>query len=156
MNRASAIAIALTLVMAMPAPGSAKPPSFGLWWKHFSAGIQRSVTRIDSTCQRAYGQDDAKVGSCFVRAERVSLRAQRSALKTQIAAISRGQKASCKRAIQQYWVASRKAATANLAYLDSHQRAGIRRLSRDLNAEPYVSLKKSTYNAKSHAVGVCG
>ena len=77
-------------------------------------------------------------------------------LEAQIAAISRGQKASCKRAIQQYWVASRKAATANLAYLDSHQRAGVRRLSRDLNAEPYASLKKSTYNAKSHAVDVCG
>jgi hypothetical protein len=156
MKRAPTIAIALTLVMAMPVSGLAKPPSFGLWWKHFSAGIQRSVTRIDSACQKAYGQDDAKVGACFVRAERVSLRAQRSALQTQIAAISRGQRASCKRAIHQYWVASRRAATANLVYLDSHPRAGVRRLSRDLNAEPYASLKKSTYDAKSHAVDACG
>ena len=151
-----AFAIALTLMMGMSASGLAKSPSFGLWWKHFSAGVQRSITRTDSACQRSYGHNDAKVGSCFVRAERVSLRAEQSALKKQIAAISRGQKASCKRAIQQYWVASRRAATANLAYLDSHQRAGVRRLSRDLNAEPYASLKKSTYDAKSHAVDVCG
>jgi hypothetical protein len=140
-----------------PALSLAKaPPSFALWWGRFSAGVQRDITRIGDGCEKRYGRDDAKVGACFVKAERVSLRGQRAALKKQIAMISRGQTAPCRKAIRVYWLASRKAANLNLAYLDSHPHVAVTRMSRDLNRKPYTTLKSLSFEAKTRAIRVCG
>jgi hypothetical protein len=62
----------------------------------------------------------------------------------------------CKQAIHQYRSATRRAAEANLAYLDSHPRAGLTQIGRELNGQPYATLKSRTFSAKSNAVRVCG
>jgi hypothetical protein len=148
--------VASAACLALPAPSLAQTPSFADWWGHFSARVQRDVTRIQTACEKRYGHHDAKVGACFVKAERVSLRVEHAALKKQIKVISRGQKATCKQAIQVYWQASSKAVRANLAYLDSHPHVAVTRLSRDLNRKPFTKLKSLTYAATSRAIRICG
>ena len=156
MKRAAIVGVAMAVVLTMPAMSVAKPASFALWWARFSAHVQRDVTRIGNVCQQRYAHDDAKLGACFVRAERISLRAERVAWERQIATISHHQGKRCKKAIHRYRSATRRAAKANLAYLDSHLRAGLTQIGRELNGQPYATLKSKTYNAKSNAVRACG
>lgn len=158
MRRSSALLIVglAVLLGGPPTVSLAEAPSFALWWGRFSAGVQRDVTRIGDACEKRYGRDDAKVGACFVKAERVSLRGQRAALKKGIATISRGQTAPCRKAIRAYWLASRKAAKVNLAYLDSHPQVAVTRMSRDLNRKPYTTLKSLSFEAKTRAIRICG
>lgn len=112
--------------------------------------------RINHVCQKRYGVDDAKVGACFVKHERVSLRLERAAWEKQVAKISRSQRAPCKRAIHRFRVASRKSAIASLRYLDSHRHARLTQVSRDLNAQPFESLRVMTFEAKARAIRICG
>jgi hypothetical protein len=156
MKRIALVTVALTAFLGGAPPAPAKAPSFALWWKGFSARVQRDITRIERACEGRFGRNDAKVGACFVKAERVSLRLEGEAMRKQIAIISRGQTASCKKAIHVYWLASRKAAKVNLIYLDSHPHVAVTRLSRDLNRKPYTTLKMHTFRAKSEAIRICG
>jgi hypothetical protein len=156
MRRIALATAALTLLLGTPASALAKPPSFAVWWSHFSARVQRDVVRIDHVCQKRYGIDDARVGACFVKQARVSLRMERAAWEKQVARISRSQRAPCKQAIQRFGAASRKSAVANLRYLDSHRHARLTQVSRDLNGQPFESLKALTFEAKSRAVRICG
>ena len=111
------------MLLALPAASAAKPPSFALWLAHFSARVQRDVTHIGSTCQKRFGHDDARVGRCFVRAERRTLRAEQAAWEKGIARTALHQRRSCRKAIAAYRRATRRAAKANLVYLDSHRRS---------------------------------
>jgi hypothetical protein len=147
---------AVVLLLGTSVSASAKPASFALWWSHFSARVQRDVVRINHVCQKRYGVNDAKVGRCFVKHERVSLRLERAAWEKQVDKISRAQRAPCKQAIQRFRVASRKSAIASLRYLDSHRHSRLTQVSRDLNAEPFASLKQLTFEAKARAVRICG
>ncbi|MDX6476103.1 MAG: hypothetical protein QOH95_1614 [Gaiellaceae bacterium] len=148
-------ATALALLFGAAASSQAKAPSFARWLSHFSAGVKRDITRISTACEKRYGHDDVKVGTCFVKAERVSLRAERARLRTQIPLISRRQKRACKRLIHRFWLASRTAANVNLAYLDSHRHASVTQLGRDLNGPRFTTLKHRTARAKARAVQVC-
>jgi hypothetical protein len=144
------------LLLGASASSAAKPPSFAVWWSHFSARVQRDIVHINAVCQKRYGTDDAKVGACFVRHERVSLRAESSTWEQQIGRIARNQRRSCRNAIHGYRLATRKAAAANLRYLDAHRHAALSQISRDLNGQPFASLKSLTFRAKTRAVRVCG
>jgi hypothetical protein len=53
-------------------------------------------------------------------------------------------------------VASRKSAIASLTYLDSHRHSRLTQVSRDLNGQPFESLKVLTFEAKARAVRICG
>jgi hypothetical protein len=157
MKRVGLAAVALTLLLGcLPAAAPAEPPSFALWWSHFSARVQRDVVRINHVCQKRYGVNDAKVGACFVKRERISLRTERVAWEKQIARVSRPQRPACKKAIRTYRSATRKAAIANLRYLDSHRHARLTEISRALNGQRFESLKSLTFSAKSRAVRICG
>jgi hypothetical protein len=156
-TRRNALAVAaVTLLLAVPAASAAKPPSFALWWAHFSARVQRDVTHIGNVCQQRYGHNDARVGRCFVLAERRTLRAEQASWEKGLAKISRPQHKRCKKAIRAYRTATRKAAKANLVYLDSHRRSALTKISRDLNGEPFATLKTVTLKAKTRAVRLCG
>lgn len=144
------------LLLGAPASSAAKPPSFAVWWSHFSARVQKDIVHINALCQKRYGNSDTKVGACFVRHERVSLRAESVAWERQIAAIARNQRRSCRTAIHSYRQATRKAATANLRYLDTHRHTALTEISRDLNGQPFASLKSLTFRAKARAVRICG
>jgi len=146
----------MTLLLGTSVSAPAKPTSFALWWSHFSARVQRDVVRINHVCQKRYGIDDAKVGACFVKHERVSLRLERAAWEQQVEKISRAQKPLCRRAIHRFRVVSRTSANASLRYLDSHRHSRLAQISRDLNGEPFASLKVKTFEAKSRAVRICG
>jgi hypothetical protein len=150
------VTVAVVVALAMPATSPAKPASFALWWARFSAHVQRDVTRISSVCQHRYGRNDVKLGACFVRAERISLRAERAAWEKQVERISHGQGRRCRKAIGRYRSATRKAARANLIYLDSHRHAGLAQIGRDLNGQPFATLKSATFKAKANAVRICG
>ena len=156
MRRVGIAILAATLLLGTPASALAKPASFAVWWSHFSARVQRDVVRINHVCQKRYGVDDAKVGACFVKHERVSLRRERAAWEKQVEKISRSQKASCRRAIHRFRVASHKSAVASLRYLDTHRHSRLTQVSRDLNGQPFESLKLLTFAAKSRAVRICG
>ena len=155
MTKRAALAT-IAVLLALPAASAAKPPSFALWWAHFSARVQRDVTHIGSTCQNRFGHDDARVGRCFVRAERRTLRTEQAAWEKGIARTALHQRRSCTKAIAAYRRATRRAAKANLVYLDSHRRSALTKISRDLNGEPYATLKTVTLNAKTRAVRLCG
>ena len=156
MRRAAIVSVTVAVLLGLPAASVAKPASFAQWWARFSAHVQRDVTRIGNACQHRYGHDNLKLGACFVKAERASLRTERVVFEKQIARISRDQGKRCKQAIRQYRSATRRAAVANLAYLDSHPRAGLTQIGRELNGQPYATLKSKTFSAKSNAVRVCG
>ena len=156
MRRAAIVSMTVAALLVLPATSVAKPASFAQWLARFSAHVQRDVTRIGNVCQHRYGHDNLKLGACFVKAERASLRTERVVFEKQIARISRDQGKRCKQAIRQYRSATRRAAVANLAYLDSHPRAGLTQIGRELNGQPYAALKSKTYSAKSNAVRVCG
>jgi hypothetical protein len=156
MSRVGLAIVAVAILLGTSAPVLARPASFAVWWSHFSARVQRDVVRINHVCQKRYGVDDAKVGACFVKHERVSLRLERAAWEKQVAKISRSQRAPCKRAIHGFRVASRKSAIASLRYLDSHRHARLTQVSRDLNAQPFQSLRVTTFEAKARAVRICG
>jgi hypothetical protein len=156
MRRAAIVSVTVAALLLLPATSVAKPASFAQWLARFSAHVQRDVTRIGNVCQHRHGHNNLKLGACFVRAERASLRAERIVFEKQIARISRDQGKRCKQAIRQYRSATRRAAGANLAYLDSHPRAGLTQIGRELNGQPYATLKSKTFSAKSNAVRVCG
>ena len=156
MRRAAIVSVTVAVLLGLPATSVAKPASFAQWLARFSAHVQRDVTRIGNVCQHRYGHDNLKLGACFVKAERASQRTERVVFEKQIARISRDQGKRCKQAIRQYRSATRRAAVANLAYLDSHPRAGLTQIGRELNGQPYAALKSKTYSAKSNAVRVCG
>jgi hypothetical protein len=147
---------AVTLLLVVPATSLAKPPSFALWWAHFSARVQRDVVHVGNVCQKRYGHDNAKMGACFVRAERVSLRAERAAWEKGVAVVARHQLKPCKQAIQSYRAATRRAARANLVYLDSHPKTALAKISRDLNGQPYTQLKTASVQSKLRAARICG
>jgi hypothetical protein len=147
--------VAVALVLVVPGTSLAKPPSFAIWWSHFSARVQRDVVRVTQSCQKTSGRSDARIGACFVKHERVSLRLERAAWERQLARITHGQKAACKHAIAAYGAATRKAATANLRYLDTHRRSALSAISRDLNGQPFAGLKTLTFAAKARAVRIC-
>ena len=87
---------------------------------------------------------------------RVLLRRFEPQWEREVALVSRGQSAPCKKAIHLYWLASRKAQKASLIYLDSHQHVSITDIVSDLKEDPYPTLKSPTDAAKSHAIRVCG
>ncbi len=155
MKRRAAVAV-VALLLALPVASEAKPPSFALWWAHFSARVQRDVTHIGNVCQKRFGHDDHRVGRCFVRAERRTLRAEQAAWEKGIARISLHQRRTCKKAIRAYRKATRRAAKANLIYLDAHRASPLTKISRDLNGEPYATLTSATLKTKTRAVRVCG
>jgi hypothetical protein len=155
-KRSALVLATAILLVAAPAASAAKPPSFALWWARFSARVQRDVTHVSAVCQKQYGHDDKRVGRCFVSAERRTLRAEQAAWEKGIARITLHQRKRCKTAIRAYRTATRKAAAANLRYLDSHRRSALTKISRDLNGEPYATLTSVTLKTKSRAVRVCG
>jgi hypothetical protein len=157
MKRIGLAALVLALLLGcLPAASLAKPPSFAVWWSHFSARVQRDVVHINHICQERYGSNDRKVGACFVKHERVSLRSERAAWEKQIKRIARHQRAACQKAIRTFGSATRKAASANLRYLDSHRHSPLTEISRDLNGQRFERLKSRTFEAKSRAVRICG
>ncbi len=156
MRRFALATVVVTALLAGAPAALAKAPSFALWWKQFSARVQRDIVRIERACEGRHGRDDAEVGACFVKAARVNLRVELAAQKKQIAIISHGQSAACKQAIRVYWLASRNAAHVNLRYLDSHPHVAVTRMSRDLNRKPYTTVQARTFKAKSKAIRICG
>jgi hypothetical protein len=156
MRRAAIVSVTVAALLLLPATSVATPACFAHCLARCRAHVQRDVTRIGNVCQHRYGHNNLKLGACFVRAERASLRAERIVFEKQIARISRDQGKRCKQAIHQYRSATRRAAEANLAYLDSHPRAGLTQIGRELNGQPYATLKSRTFSAKSNAVRVCG
>jgi hypothetical protein len=146
----------VALLLVVPATSLAKPPSFALWWNHFSSRVQSDVTHVGNVCQKRYGHNNAKLSACFVKTERVSLRAERAAWEKGIAIVARNQQKPCKRAIQAYSKATRRAAQAHLVYLDSHPRAALAKISRDLSGKPYVQLNDASVEAKVLAARICG
>jgi hypothetical protein len=157
MKRIALAAVALALLLGcLPAACLAKPPSFAVWWSHFSARVQQDVVHINHVCQKRFGSNDRKVGACFVKHERVSLRSERAAWEKQIKGIARHQRAACQKAIRTFASATRKAAIANLRYLDSHRHSPLTQIGRDLNGQPFERLKLITFEAKSRAVHICG
>lgn len=156
MKRVALAAVALALLVGSPAASGAKPPSFAIWWSHFTARVQRDVVRVTHACQKSYGTNDAKIGACFVKRERISLRQERRAWETQLERIARSQKARCRRAIGTFRAATRTSAMANLRYLDTHRHSALSEISRDLNGEPFAGLKTRTFAAKARAVRICG
>ena len=156
MKRVALAAVAVALVVGSPAASGAKPPSFAIWWSHFTARVQRDVVRVTHACQKSHGTNDAKIGACFVRRERISLRQERVAWESQLERIARGQKVRCRRAIGTFRAATRTSAMANLRYLDTHRHSALSEISRDLNGEPFAGLKTRTFAAKARAVRICG
>ena len=156
MKRVALAAVAVALLVGSPAASGAKPPSFAIWWSHFTARVQRDVVRVTHACQKSYGTNDAKIGACFVKRERISLRQERVAWESQLERIARGQKVRCRRAIGTFRAATRTSAMANLRYLDTHRHSALSEISRDLNGEPFAGLKTRTFAAKARAVRICG
>jgi hypothetical protein len=155
MKRVALAAVAVALVVGSPAASGAKPPSFAIWWSHFTARVQRDVVRVTHACQKSYGTNDAKIGACFVKRERISLRQERRAWETQLERIARSQKARCRNAIGRFRAATRTSAAANIRYLDTHQHSALSEISRDLNGQPFAGLKTRTFAAKARAVRIC-
>ena len=157
MKRVALAAVAVALLVGSPAASGAKPPSFAIWWSHFTARVQRDVVRVTHACQKSYGTNDAKIGACFVKRERISLRQERVAPGKRSSSGSRAsQKARCRRAIGTFRAATRTSAMANLRYLDTHRHSALSEISRDLNGEPFAGLKTRTFAAKARAVRICG
>ncbi len=155
MRRRIALATA-ALLLVVPATSLAQAPSFALWWNHFSSRVQRDVTHVGNTCQKRYPHNNAGLSACFVRTERVSLRAERAAWEKGIAIVARNQRKPCVQAIKAYRTATRRAARAHLSYLDSHPRAALAKISRDLNGRPYAQLNDASVSAKVRAARICG
>ena len=157
MSRVGIAIVAVTILLGTSAPVLARPASFAVWWSHFSARVQRDVVRINHVCQKRYGVDDAKVGACFVKHERVSLRRERAAWEKQVEKISRSQRAPCKRRDPPL--------PGGLAQIGRSRVSGtstpigtarLTQVSRDLNAQPFESLRVMTFEAKARAVRICG
>jgi hypothetical protein len=156
MKRVALAAVAVALLLGSPAASAAKPPSFAIWWSHFTARVQRDVVRVTHACQSTYGTNDAKIGACFVKRERISLRHERRAWETQLERIARSQKVRCRTAIGRFRAATRTSAAANIRYLDTHRHSALSEISRDLNGQPFAGLKTRTFAAKARAVRICG
>ena len=136
MKRVALAAVAVALVVGSPAASGAKPPSFAIWWSNFTARVQRDVVRVTHACQKSYGTNDAKIGACFVKRERISLRQERVAWESQLERIARGQKVRCRRAIGTFRAATRTSAMANLRYLDTHRHSALSEISREAFGGP--------------------
>jgi hypothetical protein len=156
MKRIVLLVLAVSLA-AVPSAAAKKPPSFALWTAKWKAQTDAPKNKLEDTCLKVYGQTaDRKVGACFVKGMRALLRQEQPLWEKQVAAISRGQTASCRKAIHAYWLASGKAQKASLIYLDSHQHVSVTDIARDLQEDPYATLKAQTDAAKKRAIQVCG
>jgi hypothetical protein len=149
-------AFLFSLVGAQPALAK-KPPSFALWTATWKASDDAAQDKIEAACTKLYGKtNDAKLGPCFVKLFRVSLRERQPIWERAVARISKGQTPACKNAIHVYWLASRKAQKASLIYLDTHPKRGITAISADLSKEPYATLRALTEESKSRSIRICG
>jgi hypothetical protein len=148
--------LALAACLLVPVTASAKPPSFAAWAKAWSAKTDKLTDTVGNGCIKQFGQSDAKVGACFVKGMRTTLRAATPQWESGVAAVAVGQKAACKTAIHGYAVASRKMQVANLSYLDGHPRTALSRVLADLKAPPYTTFRAASNKAKATAGRICG
>jgi hypothetical protein len=156
MKRIALLVIAVSLV-AVPTAVAKKAPSFALWTAKWKAQTDAQQNKLKDACLKVYGETaDRKVGECFVKGMRPLLRQEAPLWEKQVAGISRGQTAPCRKAIHAYWLASRKAQAASLIYLDSHQHVSVTDIAKDLNEDPYATLKAQTDATKKRAIQVCG
>jgi hypothetical protein len=121
----------------------------------FAGGVRDEI-RGRRTCQKGHGTNDAKIGACFVKRERISPRQERLAWDTQPKRIARSQNAGCRKAIPRFRAATRTSAAANLRYLDTHRHSPLSEISLELNGQPFAALKTRTFAAKARAVRICG
>jgi hypothetical protein len=148
--------LAVVACLLVPAAASAKPPSFAAWSKAWTAKTDKATDMVGNGCIKQFGQTDAKVGACFVKGMRTTLRAETPQWDSGVVAIAAGQSAACKGAVKAYVTASRTMQHANLAYLDGHQKTVLSRVLADLKAAPYATFRATSNRAKATAVRVCG
>jgi hypothetical protein len=148
--------LAVVSCLLAPAAASAKPASFAAWSKAWSAKTDTATDAVGNACIKQFGQSDAKVGACFVKGMRTTLRAETPQWDRGVLAIATGQSATCKRAITAYVTASRTMQHANLAYLDGHRQTVLSRVLADLKAAPYATFRAASNKAKATAVRICG
>jgi hypothetical protein len=156
MRKLLLLAVLLGTCSLLPATASATPPSFAKWATAWSAKVDKSTDKIANACLAQFGEDDAKVGPCFVKGMRPSLRALAPQWERGVTAALVGQKAACRTAIRSYAAASRRQQASNLAYLDGHQQAAMTRVLADLQAPPHTTIRAASAKAKATAIKICG
>jgi len=107
-------------------------------------------------CEKTFGQNDAKLGACFVKGMRPGLRVLTPSWEHGIAAVAVGQNTPCKAAIHRYVLASRTMQAANLEFLDGHQHTALSGVLAGLKAPPYSTIRSANTAARVHAERVCG
>ena len=137
MKRVALAAVALALLLGcLPAASVAKPPELrGLvvpLQRARAARRRAHQSRLPEALRRRRRQ-----GRRLLRKhERVSLRSERAAWEKQIKEIARNQRTPCQKAIRTFRSATRKAAIANLRYLDTHRHAALTRSAATSTASP--------------------
>jgi hypothetical protein len=155
MRRALALALALGL-LAVPS-AVAKPPSFALWWARWNVQSDQLIVKVSDACTNRYGNNDGKLGPCFVKGMIVKLHTANPDWLRQVARLARGQSPACKKAIHGYYLAFSKLQKANLIFLNGHSHTKMTDLASSLREDrPYVTLRALNDGAKSRAIDVCG
>ena len=93
-----------------------RPPSFALWWARWNVQSDQLIAKASDACTNRYGDNDAKVGQCFVHHMIVKLPAENPDWLRQVARLARGQARACKKAIHGYYLAFSKLQKAYLIF----------------------------------------
>jgi hypothetical protein len=155
MRRSRLVLVTFAAVLALPVASLAKPQSFRAWSTGWTALTTRDNDRVINGCRKVYAHNDLKFGMCYVRAGRANLEAERVLWERQMAKVTRGQAAPCRKAITTYVSVARLRQSASLMYLESHARTPLSRIASDIGAEPYSTLKTMNDRARARAVAIC-
>lgn len=148
-------AICVILLLAGPA-AAAKPASFALWEAHWEVESDKAIGQPVHACGKLFAKDDAKAGACAVKVALAAYAKEIPIWSRQVAAVSIGQAAPCRRAIHSYWLATRKVTAAAQIYFRGHSHVTATRLGEDLRGEPFKTLGSLHDAAKSRAIRICG
>jgi hypothetical protein len=150
------LAVVALMGLADSDSAAAKPQSFARWVIQEGSAEDALIEPMTDKCVKLFPRNDAKLGACVVR----GLLALRPALVAKwergVGIVSRGQTATCQKAIHAYWLAARKNIKATTIYFESHRHTGSTRIQAELNSQPYTTLESQKDDAKTHAVAVCG
>lgn len=146
---------AAMMIFTSVAP-AANPPSFALWTARWKVEGDKAIGQPINACVKFYEKDDTKAGACAVRVALAAYAKEIPVWSRQIAAVSRGQTAPCRRAIHAYWLASRKTTSAVEIYFRGHAHTTASQLNSDLTDEPFATLGALSDAAKSRAIRICG
>jgi hypothetical protein len=154
--RSFVVGALLATVLAVPAAGIAKAPSFAAWHAHWLARSGAKVLALKTQCALHSSSGDLAAGRCIAKGSLAVYPPLIAEWNREVAVVAKLQAAPCRAAIHAYWLATAKNYAETVAFFRAHRASRLTAIASDMSATSVQTIALAQARSATRAALVCG